>query len=80
MSIKINLDKAKNIAHDKRRTKRLEEFKPFDEIIMKQIPNNDLKIAEEERQKIRDKYNVVQNNINNANNIEDLSIILNTLK
>ena len=36
--IVININKAKVIAHDKRREARTEEFKPHDEIIMKQIP------------------------------------------
>jgi hypothetical protein len=36
--ITINLDKAKAIGHDKRRAMRAEEFKPHDEVIMKQIP------------------------------------------
>jgi hypothetical protein len=54
--ITINLDKAKNIAHDIRRIKREEEFAPYDAVIMKQIPGNDATEAEAARQAIRDKY------------------------
>ena len=36
--ITINIDKAKTIAHDKRRAAREEEFKPYDDAIAKQIP------------------------------------------
>jgi hypothetical protein len=36
--ITINIDKAKTIAHDKRREARTEEFKPYDDAIAKQIP------------------------------------------
>ena len=36
--IVINIDKAKGIAHEIRRAKRAEEFAPYDEVIMKQIP------------------------------------------
>ena len=75
--ITINMDKAKNIAHNIRREKRAEEFKPYDEIIMKKIPNINEADAELERQKIRDKYNIVQENINLANDSEELKAILN---
>ena len=37
--IVINTDKAKIIAHDMRRAARTEEFKPYDDAIAKQIPN-----------------------------------------
>ena len=41
MSIVVNLTKAKTIAHEKRRMKREQEFKPHDDIIAKQIPGAD---------------------------------------
>ena len=74
--ITINLDKAKSIAHDKRRAARAEEFKPHDEMIMKQIPGNDAAVAEAARQDIRDKYAVMQEEIDNASSPEELKIIL----
>jgi hypothetical protein len=52
----IDIDKAKEIAHEKRREARAEEFKPHDEVIMKQIPGNDMTEAEAARQVIREKY------------------------
>lgn len=76
MSIVINLDKAKNIAHDMRRAKRSKEFEPYDEIIMKQIPGNDYVAAESKRQEIRDKYVLMQNAIDSAQNPEELKELL----
>ena len=74
--IKVNLNKAKEIAHQKRRANRSDEFKPYDEIIMKQIPGNDATQTESERQKIRDKYDVLQKQIDQATNVEELKILL----
>lgn len=76
MSIVINLDKAKAIAHEKRRTARAEEFKPYDEIIMKQIPGNDYTQAEAARQAIRDKYAVLQTQMDAATSAEELKELL----
>ena len=74
--ITINLDKAKSIAHDKRRAARAEEFKPHDEVIMKQIPGNDAAIAEAARQEIRDKYADMQVAIDAAASADELKTIL----
>lgn len=76
MSIVINLDKAKAIAHEKRRTARAEEFKPLDEIIMKQIPGNDYTQAEVARQAIRDKYAVLQTQMDAATSAEELKNLI----
>ena len=65
-AVEVNLDKAKEIGHDLRRQNRAEEFKPFDEVIAKQIPGVDAVAAEEARQAIRDKYALVQDVINGA--------------
>ena len=70
--IVINLDKAKDIAHDKRRKKREEEFQPYDNIIMKQIPGTDPTEAELARQEIREKYAILQEQINAAQTVDDL--------
>lgn len=72
----INLDKAKNIGHDIRREKRAEEFKPFDEVIMKQIPGKDFTAAEAARQAIRDKYTVIQQQIDAATTTEEIKQVL----
>ena len=74
--IKINLEKAKTIAHDKRRAKRAEEFAPHDEVIMKQIPGVDAAQAEAKRQEIRDKYAEVQDAIDAAKSPEDIKAAL----
>jgi len=74
--ITINLDKAKSIAHDKRRAARAEEFKPHDEVIMKQIPGNDAAVAEAVRQEIRNKYADMQVAIDAAGSADELKTIL----
>ena len=74
--ITINLEKAKAIAHDKRRVKRAEEFAPYDEVIMKQIPGVDAVEAEAKRQEIRDKYAAIQNDIDAAESPEEIKAAL----
>jgi hypothetical protein len=70
--ININLDKAKAIGHDKRRAARDEEFKPHDEVIMKQIPGADAVAAEEARAAIREKYADIQTAIEAATTPEEI--------
>jgi hypothetical protein len=65
-AVDVDLDKAKEIGHDLRRQQRAEEFKPFDEIIAKQIPGADAVAAEEARQSIREKYALIQDVIDVA--------------
>jgi hypothetical protein len=74
--ITINMDKAKEIAHNLRREKREEEFAPLDAIIMKQIPGQSADSVEQQRQAIRDKYAVMQNDINAAQAPQELKNIL----
>jgi hypothetical protein len=74
--ITINIDKAKNIAHDMRRAAREEEFAPLDAVIMKQIPGNDATEAEAARQAIRDKYAAMQVAINAASTPENIKTAL----
>jgi hypothetical protein len=74
--ITINLDKAKSIGHDIRRTKRTEEFKPYDEVIMKQIPGNSATEAEEARQQIRFKYALIQDVIEAAETPDEIKSAL----
>lgn len=78
--ISINITKAKAIAHDMRRAARAEEFKPHDEVIMKQIPGVDAAVAEAARQAIRDKYAAMQDNIDSVQSIDDLKQIVESLK
>jgi hypothetical protein len=70
--IEVDLPKARAIAHTIRRQKREEEFKPLDDVIVKQIPGTDVKAVEAKRQKIRDKYAKVQVAIDAANSPEEI--------
>ncbi len=74
--ITIDLTKAKEIAHEKRRAARIEEFKPHDEVIMKQIPGNNMVQAEAARQAIREKYEELQTQMNEAQTVEELKELL----
>ena len=74
--ITVNIDKAKAIAHDMRRAARAEEFKPLDEVIMKQIPNTDVQAVEAERQAIRDKYAEMQAAIDAATTTDEIKEVL----
>jgi hypothetical protein len=73
--ITINIDKAKTIGHDMRRAARAEEFKPFDEAIAKQIPGA-ADGAEIARQAIREKYAVVQSEIDAAATPDEIKAAL----
>lgn len=79
MSIVINLDKAKEITHAKRKEVRAEEFKPFDTIVALQIPGDDYNAAEAERVKIREKYTVIQENIDACMDVISLKTIYDSL-
>jgi hypothetical protein len=72
----VNIDKAKAIGHEIRRKKREEEFAPLDTVIMKQIPGKDAQAAESERQAIRDKYAVVQADIEVAETPDEIKAAL----
>jgi len=73
--ITVNIDKAKAIGHDMRRAARTEEFKPFDEAISKQIPNQ-MEGAEAARQSIRDKYVGIQAAVDAASTPEEIKAAL----
>lgn len=77
--IKINLKKAKNITHQKRRLKREKEFKPYDDIISKQIPGKDLDSTEKKREDIRKKYAELQKKINRCRSIKTLERLTYTI-
>lgn len=74
--IVVNIDKAKAIGHDMRRAARAEEFKPHDEVIMKQIPGVDAQQAEAARQAIRDKYAAIQEQIDAAATPDEIKAAL----
>lgn len=73
MPIGINLDKAKDIAHDKRRAARAEEFAPLD--IKATIPS-EAAAAEAARQAIREKYAAMQEAMDAAQSPEELKELL----
>ena len=67
--ITINIDKAKNIAHDARRTARSAEFAPLD--IKATIPS-EATAAEAARQAVRDKYATMQTAIDAASTVDEI--------
>jgi hypothetical protein len=71
--IVINLDKAKSIAHDRRRVARSAEFAPLD--VKATIPSEDAS-AEVARQVIREKYATMQTQINSVQTIVELKSLL----
>lgn len=75
-AVEVDLDQAKAIGHDIRRTQRAEEFKPFDEVIMKQIPGADSAAAEQARKDIRFKYALIQESIDLAKTPDQIKAAL----
>jgi hypothetical protein len=67
--ITINIDKAKTIAHDKRREARASEFAPLD--IKATIPAEAV-AAEAARQSVRDKYAAMQTQIDAASTVDEI--------
>lgn len=70
--IRVNLDKAKTIAHDARRKARDEEFAPYDKMIAAQIPGSDLALAEASRAAVRAKYAQMQSEIDAAQTPDEI--------
>ena len=67
--IAVHIEKAKSIAHDKRREARAEEFKQLD--IQATIPML-AEQAEQKRQEVRDKYALMQTEIDAASTVDDV--------
>jgi len=74
--IKINIDKVKQIAHDRRRVARASEFEPHDKVIAAQIPGADAVAAEAARANIRTKYAEMQTAIDAASTPNEVKAIL----
>jgi len=74
--VEHDLDKCKALGHDIRRQQRAEEFKPFDDIIAKQIPGTDAVAAETARSDIRLKYALIQDVIDGASTPEEIKLAL----
>jgi len=68
-SVIQNITKAKNIAHDVRRTARTAEFAPLD--IKATIPS-EATAAEAARQIVRDKYAAMQTVIDSASTVDEI--------
>jgi len=71
--ITINIDKAKAIAHDKRREARSVEFAPLD--IKVTIPS-EATAAETARQGVRDKYAAMQADIDSASTVDEIKAVM----
>jgi hypothetical protein len=71
--ITVNITKAKNIAHDARRTARSAEFAPLD--IKATIPS-EATAAETARQAVRDKYAAMQVAIDSATTTEQIKAVM----
>lgn len=71
--ITININKAKNIAHDARRTARSAEFAPLD--IKATIPS-EATAAEAARVAIRAKYATMQTAIDAASTIDEIKAVM----
>jgi hypothetical protein len=79
MTVRINLDKARVIAHVHRRVRREEEFAPLDAVIAKQIPGKSSQDAEAARQVVRDRYAALQRAIDDASDVETLAQIYHSI-
>ena len=71
--ITINIDKAKTIAHDKRREARTLEFAPLD--IKATIPS-EATAAETARQAVRDKYAAMQTAIDSVSTVDEIKAVM----
>lgn len=71
--ININMNKAKEIAHEQRRAVRAEKFAPLD--IKATIPS-EADAAEAARQAIRDEDAALQTAMDNASSVEELKALL----
>ena len=74
--VTINVTKAKDMAHRLRRQKREQEFKPYDEVLMKQIPGTDIDAIEYKRDSIRRKYWRIQDDIDACESPDELKEVI----
>ena len=74
--IQVDMLKAKEIAHEKRRAARVLEFAPLD--IQTTIPTMSEQ-AEAKRAEIRSKYDAIQTQIDEANSVDVLKDIITQL-
>ena len=74
--IQVDILKAKDISHNKRRNKRTDMLKQLD--IEATIPTM-AEQAEIQRQAIRDQFAAIQTEIDNAETVDQLKVIINQL-
>lgn len=74
--VEHDIGKCKSLAHDRRREMREAEFKPHDDVIIKQIPGTDAAKAEAARAAIRAKYEDVQDSIDAARSVDEIKAAL----
>lgn len=74
--IQVDINKAKEISHVKRRAARAAEFAPLD--IEASIPAMSEQ-AEAQRQIIRDEFTVIQTKIDDAESVDQLKVIITQL-
>lgn len=67
--LSVDFDKFKEIVHDGRRSARSIEFRPWD---LKYMIPSEQSNAEIERQKIRDKYALIQSEIDSTVTVDEL--------
>lgn len=77
--IQIDLDKAKEISHDKRRAKRADLFKQLDIEATVPVLAEQAEQAEVKRQIIRDEFAVIQTEIDDAESVDQLKVIITQL-
>lgn len=72
----INVEKAREVAHDARRAKRAAEFAPLDDAIAKQLPGVDIAEVEGQRNGVRVKYEKAQTDIDKAATVEEIKAVI----
>jgi hypothetical protein len=76
--IRVNMDKAKVIAHDMRRQARAAEFAPHDDALAKRLPSTVEADVEAARAAIRAKYAAIQEAISAAETTDEIKAALET--
>jgi hypothetical protein len=75
-NLEVDLTLAKDIAHEKRRAKRVKDFEPYDAIITLNIPGQDAVAAEAARVTIRNWDSALQISIEGSTTVEELKALM----
>lgn len=76
--VDIDIDGAKQITHERRRAARATEFAPLDDAIAKQLPGKSAIELEADRAAVREKYKLVQEQIEKCESASDLLDVITT--